>query len=54
MTRQHYERAAALVATYPTLENRVFLMLVFSRFFAADSPRFDRERFAEACNAVIR
>jgi hypothetical protein len=62
MSRKDYEAAAALIQTYnatpgetpeqpetDAAEGYETLVEVFSRFFAADNPRFDAARFRKAC-----
>jgi len=53
MSRKEYEQAAALVASYPNRGDRCLLALAFARFFQADSPKFDRVRFENACDPTL-
>lgn len=53
MTKKNYEAAAALVREVARWDASGECVRVleetFGRFFAADNPRFDRERFERAC-----
>jgi hypothetical protein len=50
MTRKDYERAAESIRLSGSSESeKKLLTLAFSDFFREDNPRFDRDRFKEAC-----
>lgn len=46
--KRHYEFIARALATIPQEARRAAAM-EFAYRFASDNPRFDRERFMEAC-----
>jgi hypothetical protein len=55
MSRKDYEKAAAILAEAKSFlpeSAHGYLVLQFSAMFAADNPRFDRERFQSAAGGV--
>jgi hypothetical protein len=53
MTRKDYKRAAEIVNTEPKRSDRLFLAMTFVKFFIGDNPRFNAERFVDACNTEL-
>lgn len=47
MTRQHYKAIAEIIARHA--HGNLPLIRAFSAYLAADNPRFDEDRFKEAC-----
>lgn len=48
-TRQHYKKIAEVLANIQPLSQRASIVAKFTNLFATDNPRFDAERFEEAC-----
>lgn len=49
MTKRHFQRAAEIISAVSDVQQRMLLADAFARFFAAENPRFDRERFLAVC-----
>jgi hypothetical protein len=52
MSKKDYIRAAEIVkdiARFTSVEHASAVRQAFSRFFRGDNPRFDQDRFIEAC-----
>jgi len=49
MTKKNYKRAAELVKELSDKAEWTAAIELLLTFFAEDNPRFDRERFMEAC-----
>ena len=53
MTKKDYIRAAEIIrGTMISEPEHARLVRLFGDFFRADNPKFDRERFAAACDPV--
>jgi hypothetical protein len=48
-TTRHYRRIADSSATSAAITNRAAAAAEFAAMFEADNPRFNRERFMQAC-----
>jgi len=48
-TRQHYKAIADIVAKQPNDQRKAELISDLINFFEADNPRFDSNKFANAC-----
>lgn len=49
MSRKHYTAAAQVIRETAPLSHRERIAEGFAEMFAADNPRFERERFYAAC-----
>ncbi len=49
MTRRHMQEAVKIVRAMHQLENRDVAMFAFAELFVKFNPRFDKDKFVEAC-----
>lgn len=57
-SRRHYREIAGVIAAHTSKSGDVVhkrrLVAELSAFFKADNPRFNQEKFTEACNKIER
>lgn len=50
MVKKDYEKAVKIVAATRSVANRRLIAVAFGCLFSDDNPRFDLNRFLEACH----